>query len=544
MTLKENILWIGNITRGYRLRIMLNVILGVASVGLSLLFIYLSKQLIDKAVSGEITSGILLPALLISSVLLAQQLSNFLRSRLEIYASTKMMNQLRERLFYRIMLSRWSGKEKFHTGDITTRLDGDVRKVSETLCITLPIAMITAVEFLFSFLFMLSMDSRLAWLLFLIMPLSLLLSKRYVLRMRRLTHSIRQVDSSVQSHIQEQVQHRNVINSMGHTLGSIASLRALSETLFDKTIRRTNYSLYSRTVVRIGFSAGYLTAFLWGIEGLNNGTVTFGVMTAFLQLVAKVQAPVVEISTHISAAAQMTTSIDRLGEIDDLEIEEQGDPKILSGSLGVKFDGVTFSYGKRDILSNFKCNFSPNKLHVIVGETGSGKSTLLRLILGFLTTSKGSVEIYNADEQELCTPLTRANFVYVPQGNTLISGTIRDNILLGDPTASEEKIMEVLHIAVADFALNLPDGLDTICGERGAGLSEGEAQRIAIARGLLRKGGVLLLDEPTSALDSTTEQLLLERLTKYAENRTMIMVTHREHTSEICSSVIRLNRNL
>ncbi len=541
MRLRDNIKWISNLSRGYRGGIALNFVFGTLAVGLSLLFIFLCKSLIDSAISGG-EGSLMIPALQIAVVSILQQVCNFFRGRVESASSIKIMNALRERLFYRVMLSRWSGRERFHTGDVTTRLEGDVRKVCEALCESFPRMAITAAEFIFSFLFMLSMDSRLAWILFAITPIALLLSKRYIIRMRSLTHSIREVDSSVQSHIQEHVQHRTVINSMGSISGSFASLRALSGELFDKTMRRTNYSLYSRAVVRLGFSAGYLTAFLWGVEGISSGVITFGVMTAFLQLVAKVQAPIVEISSYVATIAQTTSSIDRLCELDDLEIEEQGEQQVLPGGVGVRFREVSFDYGGGDILSGFECDFSANALHVVLGETGSGKSTMLRLMLGFLSPLKGAVELYNSDKSVGCSPLTRANFVYVPQGNTLISGTIRDNILLGDPLASQAEIEAVLHTAVADFVYRLPDGLDTVCGERGAGVSEGEAQRIAIARGLLRKGGVMLLDEPTSALDGATERLLLERLTEYAKNRTMIMVTHRERTSEICGSVVKLKR--
>ncbi len=543
MRLKESILWVEALTRGYRMRLIINILLGGASVGFSLLFIWLSKSLIDDAVAGSVSGEqILLPAVMIVGTLLAQQLCAVVRGYIESYTSTHMMNALRERLFYRVMLSLWSGKERFHTGDITTRLEGDVRKVCETICMTIPLMAISAVELFASFLFMMSLDSRIAWVLFLIMPISLLLSKRYMMRLRALTHSIREVDSEVQSHIQEQVQHRNVINAMGHTIESIASLRALSGVLLNNTLKRTNYTLFSRTVVRLGFAAGYLTAFLWGVEGLSSGAVSFGVMTAFLQLVAKVQLPIVELSSQLSTIAQSTSSIDRLGEIDSLEIEEQGEAIMLDGGVGIRLCGVTFSYGGREVLRGFDCDFSPNKLHVIVGPTGSGKSTILRLILGFLNPMQGAVEIYNDASRANCSQLTRDNFVYIPQGNTLISGTIRDNITLSDPLATDEQIESVIHTAVAEFIYDLPDGLDTICGEQGAGLSEGEAQRIAIARGLLRKGGVILLDEPTSALDSQTEERLIERLVEYAQNRTLIMVTHRERSGKISPSVVKLTK--
>lgn len=546
MTIRENIAWLNGLSKGYRMQIFLNIILGIASVCFSLIFILLSKSLVDLAVAKELGDGFWEQAAWIICVLLAQQFCSIIRGRIDSYTTTKMMNTLRERLFSRVMHSLWRGKELFHTGDITTRLEGDVRKACETLCKNIPLVLITSFEFLFSFIFLLTLDSRLAWVLFIIMPITILLSKSYVLKMRSLTHSIREVDSSLQSHIQEQVQHRNVINSMGNTSGSIASLHNLGNTLFKKTMRRTDYLLFSKSILRFGFSAGYLTAFLWGVEGLSSGVISFGVMTAFLQLVAKVQVPVVELSSQLSNIAQTTSSIERLCEIDNLEIEEQGEPKILDGAIGIKAENITFRYtdGEIDILSDFSYDFTPNNLHVIVGETGGGKSTLLRLILGFFSPQKGDIKIYNNSETIKCSPLTRANLVYVPQGNTLISGTIKENILLGNPSATDQEIKEAIHIAVADFIYRLPNGLDTVCGERGAGLSEGEAQRVAIARGLLRKGGLLLFDEPTSALDKETERLLIERLTAYAQNRTLIMVTHREKSADICSSVVKLKKNI
>ncbi len=541
MKIKEEIVWVWHLSRGYRWQIVLNAALGCCGVGLSLLFIFLSKQLIDTAVAKELHS-ITTPAATIVAVIVVHQACSVLRTIVESRCSTRMVNDLRERLFYRVMLSRWSGKEQFHTGDITTRLEGDVKRVCETICTKIPLMAITAMGLVSSFIFLLTLDKRLAWVLLLIMPVSLILSKSYVKRVRRLTHAIREIDSSMQSHIQEQVLHRSVINSLGQSRESILSLNSLSTKLFQRTMDRTHFTLFSRAVVGFGFSAGYITAFMWGVMGINDGTITFGVMTAFLQLVARVQSPIVDLSSYVSTIAQTTSSIDRVGEIDGMEIEEEGEDLLLGESVGVNVAGVTFRYEERAILADFSYDFLPNKLHIIVGETGSGKSTLLKLLLGFITPESGSVELYNDTESAAASSLTRANFVYVPQGNTLISGTIRENILLGDPTASEERIAEVLHTAVAEFVYSLPEGLDTMCGERGAGLSEGEAQRIAIARGLLRRGAVILLDEPSSALDRETEKKLIERLRIAAKSRTLIMVTHRSVTSEGEGEIVKLKR--
>ena len=181
-------------------------------------------------------------------------------------------------------------------------------------------------------------------------------------------------------------------------------------------------------------------------------------------------------------------------------------------------------------------------LTAIVGETGVGKSTLLRLILALLKPDKGKVVFYHGSREVEASPQTRCNLSYVPQGNTLVSGTIRENLQMGNPDATEEEMRQALHLAVADFVLALPDGLDTLCGERGTGLSEGQAQRIAIARGLLRPGSILLLDEPTSSLDSETEQLLLQRLSGQLHGKTLILISHREAIARLCTSVVWMKK--
>jgi ABC-type multidrug transport system fused ATPase/permease subunit len=238
-------------------------------------------------------------------------------------------------------------------------------------------------------------------------------------------------------------------------------------------------------------------------------------------------------------------SVERIIELMDMPVEEGGEPVRLDGEVGISFSNVTFAYpgGSRRVLNGFTHDFRPATLTALVGETGVGKSTLMRLVLALLTPDSGEIRIYNGEKSVVASPRTRCNLVYVPQGNTLMSGTLRENLQLGKPDATDEEMRHALHVAVADFVMSLPDGLDSRCGEGGVGLSEGQAQRIAIARGLLRPGSILLLDEPTSSLDSETEQILLSRMAAEVHRRTVIVVTHREHVVELCQERCYMTRS-
>ena len=543
MSIIEGTRWLWNTSRGYHSSIFTAILAGTARIGVSLTFVWLSKHLIDIATrqtAGNITTGL---AAMAGCVVLQLLLSSSV-SRLYAHTEISLRNKLRQCLLEHILKSRWNGREPFHSGDMTNRMEKGVYTVTGLLAGSIPSAVITLFQLTGAALFLFCLDPRLAFVILFIMPLALLFSKFYMKRMRQQTREIRAMDSRLQSHLQESLQHRTLISTLEYTPMAAGTTAALQSGLKRLVMRRNSFSIFSSFMVQAGFALGYVTAFAWGIKGLNDGTVTFGMMTAFLQLVAQVQRPIVELSRLFPAFINAQTSIERINELTSMPLEEQGCPVILEGMAGIRMENVTFAYpdGKRKVIEHFTHDFEPGSLTAILGETGSGKSTLVRLVLALLQPDGGSITLYDQNRSVPASPLTRGNFVYVPQGNTLVSGTLRDNLLLGNPEATDAQMWEALHTAAADFAHELPQGLDTPCGEMGTGMSEGQAQRIAIARGLLRPGNIVLLDEPTSALDSDTGQTLQERLQHAIRGRTLIIITHQEQTARLCNAVIRMKR--
>ena len=536
MKISACIHWIWEASRGIRSRIALSSVAGVTYVGASLAFVWVSKRLVDMA-TGKAEGDLWQYTALLAGCIAVELLCAAAGSRIDLLNTVRLKNALRHRLFARIMESRLTTQKPLHTGDVLNRMEEDTRIVTEALCSALPAVVGTGVQLIAAFVYLLVLQPVLAWVLVGIMPVALLMSKIYLLRMRRLTAEIRTTEGRIQAHVQERLLHRTLIRTLEHTPHTLAALGDMQAVLRRQVRRRTDFTLFSRTVVQAGFATGYGIAFVWGIRGMMDGAVTFGMMTAFLQLVGQVQRPVVELSRYVPSFVHAVTSVDRLAELDALPAEQRGEPVWLEGAVGIRLEAVHFGYPDReqDIISGFTYDVRPGSFVALVGETGAGKSTLLRLMLALLTPQAGRVVLYNDTREAVASPLTRCNLVYVPQGNTLLSGTVRDNLLLGNPLATKWELREALHTAVAEFVFDLPDGLETRCGEAGTGLSEGQAQRIAIARGLLRPGSILLLDEPTSALDGETERLLLQRLATRAMGKTVVLVTHRKEVANDCN---------
>jgi ABC-type multidrug transport system fused ATPase/permease subunit len=340
------------------------------------------------------------------------------------------------------------------------------------------------------------------------------------------------------------VQNRILVKTLESEDEIVDRLSDQHTVLREKVVRKTRFSVISNLIVNVGFAVGYLVAFGWSALRMSVGTLSYGGMTAFLQLVNKIQNPARNLSRLVPQFVSVFTAAERLMLFEDIPLEEQGDPVEIEGPCGVKVNNVSFAYADTPdslIIDNLSFDFKPGTCTAIVGETGAGKTTLLRMILALIRPDSGNVYIYNKVEEVIVSPLTRCNITYVPQGNTMLSGSIRDNLLLGNVDATEAQMYEALDEACAEFVRELPAGLDTEMTEKGGGLSEGQAQRICIARALLRNSPLMILDEATSALDTETEKRLLENILK-ENQRTVIFITHRPVVLKYCDSSLNLER--
>ena len=520
----------------------------VVGVAISLFYVWLSKDLVDTSVEhfqGDLQrQRIISLSIIFTLVSLSRPILTAIKSYMQSRMAVSMTNSLRQRLFDEMLKTEVDVGRKYHSGDMINRMESDVSAVTNAFCAAVPNLFWAGLQFAAAFACVLYVDLRLSLILVVLLPIAAPAGKFIMKKVRKLTLRIKSSDSRIQSHIQESIQHHTLLRTLEYTDGSSQMLGELQDENYSRNLKRIGFSIIARVLMSLAFTLGYLVAFLWGVRGLSTGVVTYGVMTAILQLVGQLQRPLLLASENLPSLLHCTASIDRLMELEDLPKEEAEDALMLGAPAGVRVRNLSFQYpdGEEKVIDNLSFDFKPGSRIAITGRTGIGKTTLLKLILALSRPTSGSIELYDSETSVPVSVKTRCNFAYIPQGNTLFSGTVRENLLMGDRNADEERMKEVLHLAAADFVMDLPDGLDTICSEAGGGLSEGQAQRIAVARGLLRPGSIVLLDEFSSALDPATEEEMLSRLTAkdgLCAGKTMIFITHRESILNFCDSELK-----
>lgn len=531
--------WLFSYSRPYLGKIGLVVVLGVLNTVASLAMVQVSKSIIDNATFGNEFVRLLVIYMLL---VFGMQALSVVNSLLTALLTEKFSFGIRKQIYDKIIQSHWMDVKKYHTGDLMTRLTSDAGNIADGIISTIPGIFLLVIELVMVFFTLFQYSRLLAVLALLVAPVAAFTSWLLGRKLKVLQGKVQESEAAYRSFLQESLANLLIVKAFANEEYSVDRLTRLREERFKWVFRRTKMSLFSSTTMSISFQIGYIAAFSYGVFQIANGSITYGTMSVFLALVNRVQAPVLQLAQQIPRIVMILTSAGRVMELQDIPVEEKQLEQIKPEGIGVRVEGLSFGYTAETVLEDTALEIRPGEFVAIIGESGIGKTTLIRLMMSFMSNYRGNITYFNqAGEQERANAGSREFIAYVPQGNTLFSGTIRENIRMGNLEASEEEIFQALRMAAAyDFVMELPEGLDTIIGERGHGLSEGQAQRIAIARAFVRRAPFLILDEATSALDEKTELSVLQGLQELQPKPTCLIITHRRSILTYCDREIRI----
>lgn len=531
--------WLFSYSRPYLGKIGLVVVLGVLNTVASLAMVQVSKSIIDNATFGNEFVRLLVIYMLL---VFGMQALSVVNSLLTALLTEKFSFGIRKQIYDKIIQSHWMDVKKYHTGDLMTRLTSDAGNIADGIISTIPGIFLLVIELVMVFFTLFQYSRLLAVLALLVAPVAAFTSCLLGRKLKVLQGKVQESEAAYRSFLQESLANLLIVKAFANEKYSVDRLTRLREERFKWVFRRTKMSLFSSTTMSISFQIGYIAAFSYGVFQIANGSITYGTMSVFLALVNRVQAPVLQLAQQIPRIVMILTSAGRVMELQDIPVEEKQPEQIKPEGIGVRVEGLSFGYTAETVLEDTALEIRPGEFVAIIGESGIGKTTLIRLMMSFMSNYRGNITYFNqAGEQEKANAGSREFIAYVPQGNTLFSGTIRENIRMGNLEASEEEIFQALRMAAAyDFVMELPEGLDTIIGERGHGLSEGQAQRIAIARAFVRRAPFLILDEATSALDEKTELSVLQGLQELQPKPTCLIITHRRSILTYCDREIRI----
>lgn len=531
--------WIVSYTKPYLGKIVGIMALNLSSTVITLVMTLVTKRIIDDATQSRNNSLITFILIYLGMMILAQILSVIV-SLFSTMLDEKFSFGIRKQIYEKIIHSDWMSVKKYHTGDLMTRMTSDAGNIANGIIWTIPEIIQLCIELLLVFITLFYYSPILACFAVIIAPVAALSTFWLGKKLKRLTVKVQESEAAYRSFMQESLANLLIVKAFTNEEYSTDRLVELRENRFYWVFRKTKLGLISSTSMSLSFQAGYIVAFAYGAMQVAAKVITFGTMSVFMTLVNRIQAPIMQLAQQIPKVVNILASAGRVIELQEIAEEEKKEEHIEAKTLGLKVDGLTFGYSKETVIEDASFEIRPGEAVAIVGESGIGKTTLVRIIMSFLNPVSGSLEFYNENGQsEEANAGIRKYISYVPQGNTLFSGTIRENIRMGNIEATEEEMLDALKMASGyDFVMELENGLDTIIGERGHGLSEGQAQRIAIARTLVRKAPFMILDEATSALDEATEQKVIDGLNNLIPKPTCLIITHRRSILQYCDREI------
>lgn len=545
--------WLSRYCLHCRKEMLCYLFVGVLGTAMSLIGSILSKHIID-AVTGFNTQGIIIALVFFVLMQLFQILTRAISSRINANVSIRVNQQITAQVYDKLLITDWEALSHYHSGDLLTRVAGDVSTISSNVLGWFPDFATRLLQFGGTLGVIVYYDVTLGLLALLSAPITLLMSRYVIKMMRHHNQKMRTLSSQLMVFNEESFQNIQLIKSFDRTDAYTHKHRKLQQQFKDASMDYNRFSIHKNTIMSIVGTVVALVCFAWSIYRLWTGHITYGTMTLFLQLSGSLAAAFSALASLIPGAVNAATAAGRIMDIMELPLEDRSDDEKAqefiqvhkNSSLRIEGKGLCYHYEDgRQVLTDSDFVAEAGQIVTFVGPSGEGKTTLLRLLLGIVHPKGGTLKLQAEDGTAIETSAsTRSLFAYVPQGNTMFSGTVRENLRLIRPEATEEELFEALRLACADdFIFQLPSGLDTPVQEQGGGFSEGQLQRLCIARALLSEAPVLLLDEATSALDLETEKKVLENMMQAKKYRTCIVTTHRPSVLEISHRIYRIRHD-
>lgn len=538
----------------YRLQIFLYIVIGILSTLMGLGASVASKYLIDSVVTHN-NDTIVKSACMAIGFALTQILISSATSRVAIVVGTKVSNEIRSNVYEHIVFSRWEDINRYHSGDLLNRIEGDVSAISSSIVSFIPGIFTRLTQFIGCLAVVLYYDPIMALFAFMSTPFLALTSRISAKMMRKYNKESREMNGKILSFYSESIQNLQTLKAFDITKRYVNQLK---DYLFAYRKLRLDHGKFSLVMTMglsvIGLIVSY-SCYGWGVWRLWQGAITYGTMTLFLQISGQLTSSFSALVSLMPTAISIATAAGRImeitdlpveGHVDDPEAEKMTDSAHKNG-ISLVCDKLTYTYpdGDTPVVRDISFFVNPGETIALIGPSGEGKTTILRLILGLVEPDNGKMTMKTCDSEEIkVSESTRRFCSYVPQGNAVFSGCIADNLRIVRPEATDEELVTALKTADAwSFVEKLPEGINTQISEKGTNFSEGQIQRISIARALLREAPVLVMDEATSALDAQTEETVLANIMKSYPNRTCVITTHRPSMLQYCDRVYRVDED-
>ena len=496
-----------------------------------------SKHLLEIA-TGDVSGNMWAQSILLLVLAVSQVALSLLLNTLAVRSHARIEMKIKRDLLSRLFGKKWQSLNRFHSGDVLARMTADVTVVVDGIVALIPNIASMAVRLISCIAVLYWLDPRVMWAVCGLGLLFVVFSRLYSARMKKVHKAVQKTDSATRSFLQECVENIAVAKAFCASSPLLQRLDALQHSNFRAKLKRNVLSNISHAIFRVVFSCSYYIVLTWCAFGLMGGAVTVGMMTAFLQIINQIRMPFQSFTGIVPQFFSAVASAERLLKLFNLPDEEENTQTAdFSSWQSIRFEKVSFAYDPDHVvLQEFDGEIKRGDFVALTGHSGIGKSTAMKLLLCLLEADSGRIVWRDANGDDHDWDIaTRALFAYVPQGNMILSGTIRDNICFTRTDLSEEELRAAAKAAdILEFIDGQPDGFDTEVGERGLGLSEGQIQRLAIARAVACGAPILLLDEATSALDEATEQRVLQNL-RALPDKSALVISHRPYAAQVCN---------